>query len=196
MSGDWDSAVATFDEDADHGLLDPAVRAAWADLLLPLMPEPPARILDLGCGTGSLAVLLAEAGHHVHGLDASPPMLAAARAKGAAAGVTVDLVLGDAADPPFAPGSADVVLCRHVLWALDDQAAVVQRWARLLRPGGRLVLVEGDWATGVGLPAERCLELVLRHRGQATVRQLGADPALWGRRVDDERYLLVSLDGP
>jgi hypothetical protein len=62
-----------------------------------------------------------------------------------------------------------------------------------LRPGGRLLLVEGDWATGVGLPGERCLEVVLRHRREATVRQLGDDSALWGRDVDDERYLLVSL---
>jgi len=192
MGEDWDSAAATFDEDADHGLRDPAVRAAWAELLLPLLPTAPASVLDLGCGTGSLAVLLAEVGHRVHGLDASPAMLAAARTKGAAARVDVSLVRGDAAAPPFAPASADVVLCRHVLWALDDQAAVVQRWARLLRPGGRLVLVEGNWATGVGLPAERCLELVLRHRSSATVRQLGADSALWGRDVDDERYLLVS----
>jgi SAM-dependent methyltransferase len=192
MGEDWDAAAATFDEDADHGLRDPAVRAARAGLVLPLLPAAPASVLDLGCGTGSLAVLLAEAGHRVRGLDASPAMLAAARTKGAAAGMRLDLVLGDAADPPFAPGSADVVVCRHVLWALDDQAAVVQRWARLLRPGGRLLLVEGNWATGAGLPAERCLELVRRHRGQATVRQLGADSALWGRDVDDERYLLVS----
>ena len=65
-------------------------------------------------------------------------------------------------------------------------------WARLLRPGGRLVLVEGRWGTGAGLPADECRELVLRHRGEADVRQLAPDPALWGRRVDDERYLLLS----
>jgi ubiquinone/menaquinone biosynthesis C-methylase UbiE len=192
MGEDWDAAAATFDEDADHGLRDPAVRAAWAGLLLPLLPAPPASVLDLGCGTGSLAVLLAEAGHCVHGLDASPAMLAAARTKGAAAGVRLDLVLGDAADPPFAPGSADVVLCRHVLWSLPDQDAVLANWTRLLRPGGRLVLIEGSWSTGAGLPAADCRELVLRHRTTAVVRQLAADAALWGGPVEDERYLLVS----
>ena len=106
----------------------------------------------------------------------------------------VDLAHGDAADPPFGPSSADVVLCRHVLWSLDDRDAVVARWIRLLRPGGRLVLIEGSWATGVGLPAAECRELVLRHRSTAVVRQLAPETALWGRRVDDERYVLVSAD--
>ena len=192
MSEDWDGAAATFDEDADHGLRDPAVRAAWADLLVPVLPEAPAAVLDLGCGTGSLAVLVAEAGHRVQGLDSSSVMLAAAATKGAAAGVTVGLVRGDAADPPFAPGSADVVLCRHVLWALDDRDAVLARWVRLLRPGGRLVLVEGNWGTGAGLPSADCRDLVLRHRRTADVRHLSGNSALWGRDVDDERYLLVS----
>ena len=148
------------------------MRAAWAALLLPVMPEPPARILDLGCGTGSLAVLLAQAGHEVTGIDTSAQMLALARAKAATAGVRVDVARADAADPPFRPASADVVLCRHVLWALPDRDAVLATWARLLRPGGRLVLVEGSWGTGVGLPADECRELVLRHRGEADVRQL------------------------
>jgi SAM-dependent methyltransferase len=192
MGEDWDRAAATFDEDADHGLRDPTVRRAWAGLLLPLLPSAPATVLDLGCGTGSLTVLLAEAGHYVQGLDASRAMLSAARAKAAGAGVPVGMVEGDAADPPFAPGSADVVLCRHVLWALADPAAVVRRWTGLLRPGGRLLLIEGRWATGAGLSAAECRDLVLRHRRSATVRQLGPETALWGRDVEDERYLVVS----
>ena len=81
---DWDRLADRFDDEPDHGLRDPGVRAAWTALLLPLMPDPPARILDLGCGTGSLAVLLAQAGHEVAGIDASTQMLALARAKAAA----------------------------------------------------------------------------------------------------------------
>ncbi len=82
----WDEQAATFDEEADHGLRDPTVRRAWADLLLPHLPTAPARVVDLGCGTGSLSLLLAEAGHDVHGVDLSPRMVYAARAKAAAAG--------------------------------------------------------------------------------------------------------------
>jgi hypothetical protein len=67
----------------------------------------------------------------------------------------------------------------------------VGRWAGLLRPGGRLVLVEGHWYTGGGLSAARCRELVAAHRAEVTVHALD-DPRLWGRAVTDERYLLVS----
>jgi ubiquinone/menaquinone biosynthesis C-methylase UbiE len=167
------------------------VRSAWADLLLPLVPAR-SEVLDVGCGTGSLAVLLAGAGHRVSGVDSSAAMLAAARTKAAAAGLAVGFVHGDAGDPPFPPASVDVVLCRHVLWALDDPAAALGAWVRLLRPGGRLVLVEGRWGTGAGLAAADCRDLVLRHRDSAEVRQLAGEPALWGKPVDDERYLLVS----
>ena len=54
-----------------------------------------------------------------------------------------------------------------------------------------LILVEGRWATGAGITAAECRALVLRHRRGATVTRLD-DPALWGRPVNDERYLLVS----
>jgi SAM-dependent methyltransferase len=192
MTDPWDASAATFDDEADHGLRDPEVRAAWAALLVPLMPDPPGRILDLGCGTGSLALVLAEAGHEVIGVDRSAGMLDVARAKAAAAGVRVGLARGDAGDPPFGPSSVDVVLCRHVLWSLDDRDAVLAGWIRLLRPGGRLVLVEGRWGTGAGLAAVECRALLLRHRAEADVRQLADDAVLWGGTVDDERYLLVS----
>src|SRR6476659_4867628 len=138
----WDQESAAFDDEPDHGLRDPAVRRAWAELLLPLL-APASRVADLGCGTGSLSVLLAEAGHRVDGVDLSPRMVQAATAKAAAAGVLATFVRGDAAQPPLDAGSYDVVLARHVLWALPDPVAALRRWCALLRPAGTLVLVEG-----------------------------------------------------
>lgn len=187
----WDEQAADFDDEADHGLRDPAVRAAWAGLLLPLLPPAPSRVADLGCGTGSLSVLVAGAGHDVLGVDLSPAMIALARTKAAAAGLAVGLAVGDAARPPLAPGSLDVVVARHVLWAFDDPAAALARWVDLLAPGGRLLLVEGRWSTGAGISAEDCRRLVLGVREQADVRSL-PDAAFWGKEITDERYLVSS----
>jgi hypothetical protein len=60
-----------------------------------------------------------------------------------------------------------------------------------VRPGGRLVLVEGRWSTGSGLTSAECARLVRAVREKAVVTPL-TDPALWGREINDERYLLVS----
>ena len=191
----WDAEAPAFDEAPDHGLLDPEVRAAWRDLLLGVLPPAPADVVDLGCGTATLALLLAEEGYAVDALDFSPAMVRLASAKvGGAPGRVRDLVTvreGDAADPGLAPASVDVVLCRHVLWALPDPAPAVRRWVGALRPGGRLVLVEGDWSTGAGLTARRCAEIVGESCSRVEVRHL-PDPRLWGREITDERYLVVA----
>lgn len=160
MNGSWDDLAATFDDEPDHGLRDPSIRAAWAALLSSALPAAPATVLDMGCGTGSLAALLTEAGHHVRGLDASAEMLRLARRKTPGTA----FVRGDAARPPFAPGCADVVLCRHVLWAVPDPATTLERWTALLRPG---------------------------YRRDVEVQTL-TDEAYWGGPVTDERYLLLS----
>lgn len=189
----WDGYAHDFDDEADHGLRDPQVRASWQALLAPLLPERPARIADLGCGTGSLAVLLAEAGNQVSGVDISGEMIRLARAKAQAAGVSVALERGDAATPSLAAASFDVVLARHVLWAFEDPDAVLQRWVELLAPKGRLILIEGRWSTGAGLTASDCRSLVLRHRAEAELQHLSENTQLWGATVDDERYLILSL---
>src|SRR5438477_8131922 len=77
----WEAAAERFDDEPDHGLRDPAVRAAWAGRMRSWLPGGPARILDLGCGTGSLALLAVEQGHRVTGVDRSAGMVARARAK-------------------------------------------------------------------------------------------------------------------
>jgi len=76
-----DEQADEFDDAADHGLVDPAVREAWGALLLPLVPRPGSDVADLGCGTGSFSLLLGSAGHRVTGLDFSERMVDIARAK-------------------------------------------------------------------------------------------------------------------
>lgn len=185
----WDSLADSFDQEPDHGLLDPAVRAAWSARMGAWLPAGPSRVLDLGCGTGSLSLLAAERGHRVTAVDLSPRMAALATRK--LAGTDAEVLIGDAARPPVGERSVDVVLARHVLWTLPDPERVLRHWVSLLRPGGRLVLIEGVWS-GTGLPATRLITALTPLTDEVHHEPLSTDPALWGRPVDDERYALIA----
>ncbi|MFG2131097.1 class I SAM-dependent methyltransferase [Streptomyces sp. NPDC048751] len=189
---EWDDLAITFDDEPDHGLRDPMVRAAWADRLRAWLPEHPCDVLDLGCGTGSLSLLAAERGHRVTGVDLSPAMVDLARAK--LVGRDAVFLCGDAAAPPVGEQLFDVVLVRHVLWTLPDPARVLRHWRGLVRPGGRLVLVEGVWGTvsPVGIPADRLTALLAPLAEDVRVEPLAHDARLWGKAVEDERYAVVA----
>jgi SAM-dependent methyltransferase/ADP-ribose pyrophosphatase YjhB (NUDIX family) len=191
----WDANADRFDDEPDHGLRDPQVRAAWAIRLRSWLPASPSDVLDLGCGTGSLSLLAAADGHRVTAVDSSARMAALAREK--LAGTSARVLVGDAARPPVAPGGFDVVLVRHVLWTLPDPGDALRHWAQLLRPGGRLVLVEGRWGavSPVGIAAGTLTVLAAPLGGSIHVEQLGHDTALWGRDVTDERYVAVIRPG-
>lgn len=189
---DWDVESVTFDEEPDHGLRDPVVREAWAARLSTWLPEQASDVLDLGCGTGSLSLLASGWGHHVTGVDLSPGMVDLARAK--LAGRDAVFLVGDAATPPVGEQLFDVLLCRHVLWTLPDPGRVLRHWCGLLRPGGRLVLVEGVWGTvsPVGISADRLTALLEPLAADVRVERLSDDSRLWGREVEDERYAVVA----
>lgn len=212
ISSYWDASADNFDDEADHGLRDPQVSAAWARRLAEWMPEPPADVLDLGCGTGSLTLLLARQGHRPVGVDLSPRMIELAGRK--LSGLAVPLIVGDASDPPSwavplmaggpAGGLFDAVLVRHLVWTLPEPEAALRRWLAMLRPGGRLVLVEGRWQASGGAYTEGARGLPWL--GGVTAARLVAalepvaevirvepltDPLLWGKEIDDERYVVI-----
>lgn len=187
----WNKEAETFDKAADHGLRDSVTHAAWQQLLLPLLPEHPQAVADLGCGTGTLTILLAQAGHRVHGVDFSRKMLDIARTKAANVTPAPRFTEGDVEVPALPAGSFDVVLSRHVLWAMPDPQDTLHGWARLLRPRGRLLLIEGNWSTGVGLTAAQTMSFLRPLGGETELHPLN-DSALWGRQITDERYLTVS----
>jgi len=188
----WSRLAGTYDEEADHGLGPDDVRRAWNDKLLAWLPRQRCDVVDLGCGTGSLSILAAEQGHRVTGVDFADAMIERAQEKASDAGVKVRFIVGDAATPPLPDASVDVVLVRHVLWALPDPAAAIARWRDAMRPGGRLVLVEGASSSGAGLPSSEVTQLLTPYVESAVVEHLD-ESALWGEEVDDQRYVVHGL---
>lgn len=151
----WDRDSHTYDEAKSHAVSDPLEAAAWRQALGEALPEPPARVLDVGAGTGALSLLAAELGHHVTALDLSEGMLGMARRKAAERAIEIAFVVGSAAEPPAGP--FDAVMERHVLWTLPDPDGALRAWREVAAPGGRLVLFEGTWGGGGSLRRARDL---------------------------------------
>ncbi|HEX8415997.1 MAG TPA: methyltransferase domain-containing protein, partial [Methylobacterium sp.] len=116
------------------------VEAAVLDALGPRKVQ---NLIDLGTGTGRMLGLLAGRATRAVGLDSSHAMLSVARANLERAGLSrVDLRQGDIHAPPFGRGSFDLVLVHQVLHYLDDPARALREAARLVAPGGRLMVVD------------------------------------------------------
>jgi SAM-dependent methyltransferase len=113
---------------------------------------PPLRVLDIGCGQGTQALILARRGHLVTGLDSSPQLLAdfraAAGSQPGGPGERVRLVQGDAEQVAglFAPSSFDVVLCQGVLMYFTDPDRLLDAIVPVVVPGGivSLLVRNGD----------------------------------------------------
>lgn len=152
--GGFDDVDGSASPEALAGYLD-AVRgvgavAEWKRLSMDLLsPAPGAAVLDLGCGTGEDVLALADRvapGGRVVGVDRSATMLAEARRRAGSRG-GVDFLEGDALDLPLPDGALDGARAERVLLHVDDPDRVVAQMMRVLRPGGRIVVAEPDWAT-------------------------------------------------
>jgi len=187
----WDREAATFDREPDHGMNDPVVKATWQQLLTQWLPATPCRVLDVGCGTGSMSVLAAALGHTVLGIDCSPAMIKLAQAKAATQELSIAFQVMDAAKPTLAPQRFDVVICRHLLWTLPEPAAVLERWKKLLAASGRMLLIEGFWLTGAGLKMTEIISLLPNELAVIETINLSPLSALWGKSVTDERYAIL-----
>ncbi|MEU4690343.1 class I SAM-dependent methyltransferase [Actinoplanes sp. NPDC023714] len=119
--------------------------AAWAEIWKQALPPAPIDVLDVGTGSGHVAMAVAGLGHRVTGIDLSEGMLAEARKHASAASNPPDFRLGDAVAPDFPDDSFDAIVGRYVMWTLREPATAVANWKRVLRPGGLVVMVDSTW---------------------------------------------------
>ena len=138
----------------------PAIVSQRARTRAALAARPGERGLDVGCGPAFLACELGrEIGPdgRIVGLDESPEMLEAARARIAREGLAdrVEVQAGDAARLPFPAAAFDFVTVVQVYLYVPDVAGALAEAARVLRPGGRLAVVDTDWDSCVWLTADR-----------------------------------------
>jgi len=149
VAAHWGRRAPGFDAGFGHSISTAAERAAWDRILdLALAGRGSLEALDAGCGTGFLSFELAARGHRVTGVDFAPAMLAEARRKAAERNVSVRFEEADAEHLPFPGASFDLAISRHVLWTLPHPEAAIDEWIRVLRPGGRLVVVDGQFDPG------------------------------------------------
>jgi SAM-dependent methyltransferase len=149
----WDLDAATYDRSASHRPRNERELGAWSATLRELLPPLPAKVLDVGAGTGFLSLLAARLGYDVVALDLSNGMLEQLRAKVGEEGLTVTTAQGPSHEPPSGP--FDAVIERHVTWTLPDPVASLAAW-RAAAPQGRLVLFESCWGVAAS-PRERQL---------------------------------------
>jgi demethylmenaquinone methyltransferase/2-methoxy-6-polyprenyl-1,4-benzoquinol methylase len=136
----------------------------WRRALVSCVPADGGTVLDVATGTGLVAERLVRRGHPVTGLDQSPQMLAAARARlqGRAT-----LVEGSAESLPFADASFDHLTFTYLLRYVDDPGATLEELARVVRPGGTIAMLEfgvprGAWRPLWDVYVDRILPLAGR----------------------------------
>ena len=106
-------------------------------------------ILDVGTGTGFFALLLAQQGHRVEGIDLTPAMLEEARTLAKQRNLDITFREMDAQNLAYPDGTFDVVISRNLTWTLPDPERAYASWFRVLKPGGVLLNFDAEYAAHV-----------------------------------------------
>jgi SAM-dependent methyltransferase len=153
--------------------------------------EPQEVVLDVGCGTGVVAVTAARRGARVSGLDLTPELLEHARANEEIAGCgKIDWSEGDAESLPYPDGTFDVVLSQFGHMFAPRPAVAMSEMRRVLKPGGRIAFSTWPPEHFVG----RFFTLVARHSPPPP--EGAAPPPLWGVVSVVTERLSVGFDTP
>lgn len=142
----WTQDSGEYDALIQRQLGDAREVAYWSRELKQLLGDRPLDILDVGCGPGFLSIILARLGHRVKAVDGAEGMVRCAAGNFAAEGRDIPVEVADAVRlPAEQAASYDVIISRDVVWTLYDPKQAFARWREVLKPGGRVVIYDGNY---------------------------------------------------
>lgn len=167
----WNAAEHDYDAVEAHGVHSEEEKELWTAVITQLLgTDQKLKILDMGTGTGFLALLLAELGYEVTGADWAANKLEKAKQKTEKTGNFVHFVVEDAENLSFEAEQFDAVVSRHLIWTLANPDSAFKEWARVTKSGGKIL---------TDIPAKRS-HPGSHHFGEKIGKELpfynGADP--------------------
>jgi SAM-dependent methyltransferase len=148
---------------------------------------PGARLLDVGCGAGQLALIAARAGVEVTGCDICPNWLEKARTRAAAEGLKVEFQEGDAEDLPYQDGEFDAVVSLVGAMFAPQPERVAAELTRVCRPGGMIAMA--NWTPGGFIG--QMFKTITRHIAPSGM----PSPVLWGNETTVRNRLRDGISG-
>lgn len=201
----WDERARSYTRNHKQLFTDSEVSRRWTRVLARFIDQDEAlNILDAGCGPGTVTRSLVELGHKVTAVDVSTEMLDRARGNVDASDGQVRFLKADVADLPLPDDHFDMIISRYVVWTLPDPSRAVREWRRVLKPGGRLGIIDGNWYlhTTRNSPKKMLMSLAnligkIKHgfdKSQKLATHYAADlPLTYIRRPDWDMGLLTGL---
>ena len=202
----WNGRAATFDEESQHGIHSDEQHDRWLTVLREWTGDDSLHVLDVGCGTGVVSVLLAELDHDVVGIDFAPEMLEHARAKARQRDHSITFHRGDAEALALPDDTVELVTARHLVWTLPNPTEALHEWQRVVEPGGRILLIEGYWNHDEpwdeyehmhddlpmydGRPPNELREVLVQEGLFDVTHEPLMDATLWGRDPHHDYYIM------
>ena len=143
----WSQRSSTFDELLGHRILPGPEHEAWAATIREHLGEAPLDVLELASGTGEVTkVLVSRRRRHRHRFPEAMVERSRTKHRGEP---RARFLVADAERTMQPDARYDAVVCRHLVWTLTEPVSALRDWARILKPGGRLLVFDGDF---VNLP--------------------------------------------
>jgi ubiquinone/menaquinone biosynthesis C-methylase UbiE len=132
----------------EPGIKTDGEREFWKEVFSVRLPDSPLDVLDVGCGTGAMGLVLSEMGRRVKGINLSENMRSIGREKAKKSGLSMKFGIGNAEQTQFEDNTFDVVVKRHLLRTLLHPEKALFDWKRIIKLGGFIIVVEGYWDNG------------------------------------------------